>query len=89
MSFGFEVSIVALIFAVVLFSGVLNKIFLNVLLTAVTVTLTTWILLLIAGIGLFVVLPIYCGFTNQDTETVIRHMFFEAGLYQSLFSSRP
>ena len=45
MSIGLEVSVVMLIFAVLLISGALNKICLNVLLTAATVTFTAWIML--------------------------------------------
>jgi len=81
MSLGFEISIALTIFAVVLVTGVLNRIVLNVLLTAATITLTAWIMVLIAGFGLFVCLPIYCGVTNQDTETVFRHIFVEGRYY--------
>jgi len=56
-------------------SGVLYRLFLNVLLTAVVVTLTAWISVLLAGLALFVGLPLFCGFTGRDFESVFRQVF--------------
>lgn len=56
-------------------TGVLYRIFLNVLLTAAVVTLTAWVSVLVGGFALFVGLPLFCGFTGRDFESVFRHVF--------------
>ena len=76
------------LYLALLFSGVLYRVFLNVLLTAMAVTLTAWIGVLLLGFGLFVALPLYCGATGRDLEMTLHYLFFEDGIYQSMFSSR-
>ena len=51
-------------------SGLLYKIFVNVLMAAGIITLTAYILALAAGAILFFVVPFYCGATGKSLATV-------------------
>lgn len=62
----------ALIFLTI--SGLLYRIFINVLMTAAIVTFTGWILLLITGFTLCYGLPIYAGVTGKNLVTVYRNL---------------
>jgi len=61
----------AIVFLSLLFSGLLFRIFWNVLLTAGIVTLTAWILVLLAGFAIFVGVPVFCGFTGKDVASLL------------------
>ena len=52
----------------------LPKIFWALLEIALSVTLLVWILMLVTGFVLFVVVPMYCGITDQDPGLVIQHI---------------
>jgi len=65
----------AIVFLSLLFSGLLFRIFWNVLLTAALVTLTAWIVILMLGFSMFIFFPVYCGLTNNDFEEAFKSVF--------------
>lgn len=55
-------------------SGLLYRVFINILMAAGIVTLTAWILLVLVGIFLCYGVPIYAGITGKDLATVYSNL---------------
>ena len=67
-------AIIAILFFWALFSGLLFRIFLNVLYTVGIVMLTGWLVLLFLGAVLCFGLPAFCGATGKDLVKVYNHI---------------
>ena len=61
----------AIVFLLLLFSGLLFRIFRNVLLTAAIMTLSVWVAILLIGFVIFVGTPIYCGLSGKSLEELV------------------
>lgn len=65
---------IAIIFLWAVFSGLLYRVFLNVLFTVGIVMMTGWLALLLVGLVLCFGIPIWCGATGHDLVAVYNHI---------------